>query len=305
MILRQMNSAAPVVLFAYARPQHLAHTLESLRADEVPLIYAFSDGPRTPDKAGDVAEVRRMLREISWAEVILCERQENFGLGKSILTGVSAVLAEQDSIIVFEDDLICVPGTYRYLCAALDHYASEPSVMSVTGWTHPRVIPASVGNKPYFDGRAECLVWGTWARSWQGMEQNAMTLVRQCKANGIDIHRYGADLIGMAEVELQQNIWAVRWLYLHILSGGLCFRPPHSLVEHIGFDKLATNASDGSEWSNPPLKPCPPLPDQWPVPQENPECARLWRAAYGAKPRPWLLKKARSVASKIKRKMFS
>ena len=29
----------------------------------------------------------------------------------------------------------------------------------ITGWTHPPVAPADVGNQPYFDGRAECWVW--------------------------------------------------------------------------------------------------------------------------------------------------
>jgi hypothetical protein len=293
------------VLFAYSRPDHLSRTLECLAADKVPLIHAFCDGAKTPELIPRVSLVRQVLRSIDWCEVVMHERQENLGLGRSVRRGVTEILKEYDSIIVFEDDCICVPGTYEYLSTALRQYSDEAKVMSVTGWTHPRGTPANVGNQPYFDGRAECLVWGTWARSWDGMDQEAMTLVRQCRTKGIDVCRYGADLIEMAEVELKQNIWAVRWLYLHMLREGLCLRPPHSLVEHIGFDELATNACDGSEWSNPPLKPCPPLPDRWPVPEENLECARLWQAAYGAKSEHRFLKKARSVASKIKRKLLS
>jgi hypothetical protein len=98
------------------------------------------------------------------------------------------------------------------------------------------------------------------------------------------VYRYGADLPAMAAVEIQQNIWAVRFLYLHLLHQGLCLRPPHSMVEHIGFDSQATNASDGSQWSNPPLKACPPLPEQWPAPIEHSECAHLWQMACGTKP---------------------
>jgi hypothetical protein len=295
----------PVILFAYSRPEHLSRTLECLRTDKVPLIHAFSDGPKTPDAASRVAQVRQILRSIDWCELVIHENRENLGLGRAIRSGVSQVLKDYDAILVFEDDLVCVPGTYRYLSEALRHYADTLEVMSVTGWTHPRATPANVGNQPYFDGRAECWVWGTWARAWDGMEKDAMTLVRECQAKGIDIYRYGADLIGMAEVELKHNIWAVRWLYLHILRGGLCLRPPHSLVEHIGLDELATNPGDGSAWLNPPLRPCPPLPHRWPVPEENPECSRLWRSAYGAKPPNRLLKKARSVASKLKRKLLS
>lgn len=290
----------PVILFAYARPEHLRRTLDCLRKNHVPMICAFSDGPRTPDKTPAVAQVREMLRAIDWCEVVLCERESNLGLGRAILTGVTEVLAKHDAAIIFEDDLICVPGTYEYLCAALDQYQDDDRVMSVTGWTHPLVTPGDVTVFPYFDGRAECWVWGTWARAWHGIEIDAKALMRQCEAQGIDIYRYGADLVNMAKAELRQNIWAVRLLYLHILKKGLCLRPPWSMVEHIGFDANATNASNESWLKNPPLKPCPPIPRQWPEPLENAECARLHQKVYGARPTVAgrLYRFARKLASK-------
>jgi len=279
-----MSDIIPVVLFAYARAHHLQRTLEALRQNHVPLIYAFSDGPKGQDDRKAVTEVRSILRAIDWCDLRLCERETNLGLGRSIMAGVGSVLREQDKIIVFEDDLICVPGTYAYLCAALQHYEDDPRVTSVTGWTHPLVTPSDVGDRFYFDGRAECWVWGTWARAWKGMEKSAKELMEVCKRDGIDVYGYGADLPAMAEVELEQNIWAVRFLYLHILNGGLCLRPPWSMVEHIGFDALATNAADGSSWANPPLKPCPQIPERWPEPIENPGCVRIWQKACGRRP---------------------
>ena len=36
----------PIVLFAYVRPAHLRQVLDGLKRNAVPLIYAFSDGPR-------------------------------------------------------------------------------------------------------------------------------------------------------------------------------------------------------------------------------------------------------------------
>jgi hypothetical protein len=295
----------PVLLFVYARPDHMRRTLESLRDNQVPLIYAYSDGPRTPDKAQAVGEVREMLRAVDWCEIVLSEREENLGLGRSILAGVKEALEKHEAVIVFEDDLVCVPGTYAYLCAALEHYKNEPSVMSVTGWTHPLVTPKDIDVLPYFDGRAECWVWGTWARAWRGMDQDAETMMRQCEANGIDVYRYGADLPVMAEMEQRKNIWAVRFLYWHILNRGLCLRPPWSLVEHIGWDALATNMASSGQWASEPLKACPPIPEEWPRPVENPECARLWRKSVGRRP-TWIgnvYKFIRQVASKIVRRL--
>jgi len=274
----------PVILFAYARPGHLRQTLDGLRANRVPLIYAFSDGAGTPDREPAVSQVRDILRSVDWCEVVLRERETNLGLGRSVLAGVTEVLTRHKAAIIFEDDLLCVPGTYDYLCAALDQYRDDDRVMSVAGWTHPLITPGDIKAMPYFDGVGESWVWGTWARAWQGMQENAKTLMQKCQAEGIDIYRYGAELPAMAAGELQRNIWAVRFIYWQILNRGLCLRPPWSMVENIGFDIEATNTKTESCFKNPPLKPSPPIPAQWPKPKEHPECAQLWQQQWGMRP---------------------
>jgi hypothetical protein len=246
----------------------------------VRLIYAFSDAPKSPQHAEGVERVRKMLRAIDWAEVRLRERPENLGLGSSIRAGVEDVLAAHDSVIVFEDDLVCAPGTYAYLCAALERYRDEPSVLSVTGWTHPRVTPPAT-DAPYFDGRTECWVWGTWKRAWRGMEKDALTHMEEAAARGIDPRRYGDDLVDMAHAERARNIWAVRWSFLHIAQRGLCLRPPRTLVDHIGLDQHASNAGNEFFWANTSVGPVPAPPIRWPAPVEHPECPRLWRKACG------------------------
>jgi len=296
-----MIHTVPVILFTYARPDHLRRTLECLKANNVPIIYIFSDGAKTYDKEPVVKEVREIIHEIDWCRTIITERETNLGLGKSILTGVTAVLKKEEAVIVFEDDLICVPGTYDYLCAALEYYRDDPKVMSVTGWTHPRVTPGDITDLPYFDGRAECWVWGTWDRAWDGMvDHDALSLMKMCEKKGIDAYRYGADLTDMAKIELKLNIWAVRFLYWHLFNYGLCLRPPWSMVEHIGFDKEGTNAQSESWLKNPPLKACPPVPHQWPEPVENPECSTLHQSVCGTRPSVYtrILHPFRSVGSK-------
>jgi hypothetical protein len=116
------------------------------------------------------------------------------------------------------------------------------------------------------------------------MQEDARTLMQKCQAEGIDVYRYGADLPAMAATELRQNIWAVRFLYWHILNRGLCLRPPWSMVEHIGFDAEATNTRSESWIKNPPLNPCPPIPGQWPGSEEHPSCARLHQEVCGTRP---------------------
>ena len=274
------SAEVPVALFAYNRPDCLARVLECLKRDRVPLIYAFSDGPRHAGHAAGVEAVRKMLRSVDWCRLVLTERKINYGLGKSLVSGITGTLEKHEMVIVHEDDLITSPGTYAYMSAALRHYRKRSKVMSVTAWTHPRVTPGDIAGQPYFDGRAECWVWGTWRRAWSGMEStDAMSLVEECRARDLDPCRYGDDLLEMAQTEHQRNIWAVRWLYQHLVRGGLCLRPPHSLSEPIGIGAEATNTTDNGPWAAAPLQPCPAIPESWPEPKRHPDCPQLWRAA--------------------------
>ena len=73
----------PVVLFAYARPMHLARALSCLRENQVPLIYAFADGPKGEVDVDWVNQTRALLRAVDWCEIRLNERPKNLGLGKN------------------------------------------------------------------------------------------------------------------------------------------------------------------------------------------------------------------------------
>ncbi len=281
-----MTFSIPVLLFTYNRSDLLGRTLACLHENRVPKIIAYSDGPKSRVDQEGVLAVREQLSRIDWCEVERHDRMENWGLGRNILAGVTESLVTHEEVLVWEDDLICTPGAYTYLCAALEAYRQDPRVMSVTGWTSRHLIPAGVGENPYFDGRAECWVWGTWRRAWQGMtDETALNKLQKLRQRGVWPDRYGGDLPYMAKQERERNIWAVRFLYHHILHHGLCLRPPWSMVEHVGFDERATNAAGKNSWLvNGELRACPPVPFVWPEPLEHPGCAALHRKMC---PRPW------------------
>ena len=242
--LLRMHEAepVPVILFAYRRVATLRQVLEALKRDGVPLIIAFLDGARDAGDVAKVREVRSLVRAVDWCKTCVIERETNLGLGVSILSGMAEVFQEYESAIVFEDDIVCVPGTYTYLCDALNYYRDEKRVMSIGAYTHTCLRPDNVGNNSYFDGRFLCWGWASWRRSWVAMQAgSAIDMYWQCRLRGRDVHRYGTDLERQALREKEANIWAVRFCLLHILRRGLCLHPPVSLVQNIGFEPDATN----------------------------------------------------------------
>jgi hypothetical protein len=277
-------SVVPVVLFVYRRADHLTRILECLRTDAVPLLCIYSEAPASPAEAAAVDLVRKQVRAIDWTEVRLFENDNHRGLGASILSGVERSFNDFEAVVVLEDDLVFVPGTYRFLTAALQHYRDHPKVMSITGWTHPRVIPAGLDGRPYFDGRAECWSWAAWRKSWQGMERDAATMLHRARSIGVDIFRYGADLPRMARQERRRNTWASRWSLHHLINQTLCLRPPWSMVDHAPSSGLSTNVNSDATWMQELRGLAPPIPERWPEAVEHPEVAALWREFCGGRP---------------------
>ena len=79
-----MSQSAPIVLFAYKRPEHTRRTVEALKANpgaDRSELYLFSDGPKNEADREAVDEVRSYLRTVTgFARVQLEESPVNRGL---------------------------------------------------------------------------------------------------------------------------------------------------------------------------------------------------------------------------------
>jgi glycosyltransferase involved in cell wall biosynthesis len=295
---RRVNRPIPVALFAFRRADLLARTLAALHANGVPRIYAFSDGARDGADEADIAEVRRMLRAVDWAEISVVEREKNLGLSASIISGISEVLALHDAVIVCEDDIEFAPGTNEYMLAALERYGNEQRVMCISGWTHPRMTPANAHDAPHFTGRFSCWGWATWRRAWDGFaDASAVELRDRCAARGIDIGKYGEDVAGAFVGDAAGATWDYRFNLHMLLRDGLSLLPPRTMTSHIGYGERASNAGEGVGWEDHPESPPPPDAVRWPAVVENPLSAECWRRAQDPPPRPSLLRRiARRLA---------
>ncbi|HVZ47886.1 MAG TPA: hypothetical protein VG916_03810 [Gemmatimonadaceae bacterium] len=274
----------PVALFAYRRPDLLERCLASLRANAVPLIYAFSDGARDAAVRDDVIAVRALLHAVDWTRIEVIAAPQNLGVGTSELRGISHVLDRHDAAVMVEEDLEFVPGTYDFLVRALRHYADTPKAMGVTAWAHPRLTPAGQ-TQPYFTGRMSSLMWGTWRRAWAGVrETNSLDLLRECAAKGVDVTRFGYDLATPVDNDEARGHWDRRF-NLHMLArGGLFLFPATSMVRHTGYDERATNSPNGKGWEED-VRPAPdPAAVRWPAVVEQPGSGDLWRREVGPPP---------------------
>ena len=87
-----MQQLAPIVLFVYNRPWHTKKTIEALKNNDLAkqsILYIFSDGAKCHSDERAVNEVRNYIQNINgFRDIIISQRQENYGLAKSVIEGV-------------------------------------------------------------------------------------------------------------------------------------------------------------------------------------------------------------------------
>ena len=230
---------APVVLFAFNRPDALRASLEALAANvlasETPLFIRV-DGPRNEADAEKVAAVREVaLGARGFFNVDVVCYDENQGLANSVIRGVEQVLDVHDSVIVLEDDLVTHPGFLSFLNAGLERYKNVPEVFSICGYSNRVRIPSDYGYDAYFCPRSSSWGWATWRDRWQSVDWNPTPASLQKHA--FAFNRWGGtDCAKMLRdwMEGRNSSWAIRFCYSQFLQGKVSLFPMESLVDPSG-----------------------------------------------------------------------
>lgn len=247
---------APVIIFAYNRPHHLARTVASLLANpEAALTHVtlFCDAPKTIEAGAAVEEVRRFVESVSgFASVTRVYRERNMGLAMSIVDGVSQTLRQHASVIVLEDDLQLSPYFLRYMNRGLDCYRDDPQVASIHGYWYPTVCPLP---ETFFLRGADCWGWATWPRAWRHFEPDGRRLLAEVRSRKLE-HEIDYDdnyphiKILKRQIAGKNDSWAIRWHVSCYLRNMISLYPSRSLVQNAGHDDSGTNCRTGDSFAS-------------------------------------------------------
>jgi hypothetical protein len=209
-------------------------------------LFVFSDGPK--DEVGSVAvqQVRRNIHGIQgFRSVTIIERERNLGLANSVIAGITQVCNEFGQVIAMEDDLLTTPDFLTFMNQALERYASEPRIFSVSGFNFGFNGPERYGYDAFCFYRSSSLGWGTWKDRWEQADWRISDYDTFCidKKRQQQFNRGGDDLSNMLALQMHNKIdsWAIRWAYTHFKQDALALLSFRPRVLHIGSDSAATN----------------------------------------------------------------
>jgi len=237
-----------VVMFVYNRPKHTEQALESLKKNKPAaqtVLYIYADGPKAGAGAADlqkISETRALVKKITgFKQVIVVEKENNEGLARSVISGVTEVVTKHGKIIVLEDDLLVSPYFLDYMNEALEMYRDAAHVYSVNGFMFPvKHKGPEVVLLPY----TSTWGWATWKNKWdvfdEKMKGKELLLSDQKLADKFNLGEY--NYTGM--LDFKNNSWGIKWYYSVFMKNGLNLFPANSLVTNIGFDGSGTNCDD-------------------------------------------------------------
>lgn len=240
---------APIALFAYARVDHLAATVDSLLTNvecEKTHLHVYCDGPRSVGHQPQIDQVRVYVDGIKgFASVTRLYRDQNLGLARSIINGVNEILTQYETVIVMEDDLVVSPHFLKFMNEGLQLYRNEERVASIHGYCYP--VPEALPETFFLRG-ADCWGWATWARAWRYFESNGQKLLNELERKELigafDLDgAYSYSTMLANQVNGANDSWAVRWHAACFLRNMLTLYPGRSLVNNIGNDGSGTHCA--------------------------------------------------------------
>lgn len=247
---------APILLFTYNRLNHTRRCIEALQKNALSKesdLYIYSDAAKEFSQQQAVNEVRQYLHNLQgFKSITLIERNENWGLARNIIDGVTTQVNRYGKVIVLEDDLIVAPYFLQFMNDALETYKDEPKVghIQACDFTQDPSLPET-----FLIKWTGSWGWGTWKRAWKHFNPNGKELLQKLEEQKLtytfDFNgKYGFTRMLRRQIEGKNNSWAIRWNASLFLKDILSLNVGRSLVQNEGFDGSGTNCGGGGLYAS-------------------------------------------------------
>ena len=251
-----MMKNAPILLFTYNRLMHTRRCVEALLNNSLASeseLFIYSDAAKEETQQKAVEEVRQYIHTIrGFKHITITERDENWGLARSIIDGVTTQVNRYGRVIVLEDDLVVAPHFLQFMNDALETYKDEPQVghIQACDFTQDPTLPET-----FLIRWTGSWGWGTWDRAWKHFNPNGKALLQELMDRKLtytfDFNgKYGYTRMLRRQIEGKNNSWAIRWNASLFLKGILSLNVGRSLVQNEGFDGSGTNCGGGGLYAS-------------------------------------------------------
>lgn len=243
---------SPVVVFAYNRPHHLRDTLDALNRNglaEDTELFVFVDGAKNEQEKEIVNETKRVLNDFEqrsrFRRIEATADDTNKGLANSVISGVTRILEDYESVIVVEDDIITAPDFLRYMNDCLTFYRADSRIGAISAYTPDFKAPSSYRHDLFLSKRGNSWGWATWREIWQNTDWEVSDFAAFCndRRSKRKFAQTQFRAVEMLYEQMQGKIdsWAIRWDYSFFVRGLYTVYPMKTKIMNIGCDGSGTH----------------------------------------------------------------
>lgn len=250
---------APLVVFAYNRPEHIKivlNTLKQCRLCENTDIYIFCDGAKNNKVKEEVEKVRDVVKNFSkssnYKKTIVKLSDKNKGLADSIIQGVSEIIEKYGKVIVLEDDLVVSRDFLEYMNEGLDFYEENKNVWSLSGFSFSLKSLQNSNDNIFMTYRGTSWGWATWKDRWE-LTDWAVEDYKKFKRSLYSRYKFaksGNDMPMMLDLQQlgKNSSWAIRWNYAQFKNKMYSVYPKYSKIKNIGTDGSGTHSGNTNKF---------------------------------------------------------
>lgn len=249
---------APVLLIGFNRPDNLRVVFNQIRKYRPKRLYVAIDGPRqnNEDDNKKCEECRQIVRQVDWnCDLHTLFRDDNLGCGHGMYNAITWAFANEDRLIILEDDCVPSDSFFSYCNLMLEKYKDDVRVWQVAGRSyHPN--SCFFENSDYiFSHYPHVWGWATWKRCWKEYDFYISDFPQFViiggavnsspnKVLGMKENRYFKKIYDEIRSTGTYHAWGPQWSYLMSKNNAFSIVPHKNLIHNIGAVGTHTSKKD-------------------------------------------------------------
>jgi len=240
-----MNKAsAPILVLGFSRKEGLISVVESAIGSGAKRLYCALDGSRNIRENEIQDSIVKELREIAEFHELtffILRRSQNLGVAVAIVSAIDWFFENEDSGIIFEDDLQIDQRFYQFAGDALLELREDSETWAISG----NQFFTELGEDLDVQWAHYPMIWGwaTWKERWLEIREELFSRELDIPSGiGPKLRSF----LRVGKFRASHGLidsWAIPFCVAMKAKGKYCFMPPENLVENIGRDAFASHTT--------------------------------------------------------------
>lgn len=248
-------SITPTLLILYNRPEKTKRLLEELKKIKPKNLYIFCDGPKNTEDKQKIAEIKQLVKGISWTKNVSTRfEKKNLGCKNGVSSAISWFFSKVDAGIILEDDCLPNESFFKYSNELLKKYKDDTRISLIAGTNSGFTV--NTDSSYIFSTFSNIWGWASWSDRWNSYKwlklEGKELLVTANVLDNLKAKNIPDSFIQNTLNSLKGDLdtWDYIWTMSNILNNRVSIIPKVNMISNIGFGEDSTHTKVVTKQAN-------------------------------------------------------